>query len=96
MNIHIGNTGGKAVGNLTFDVQAGLLHFGSLEIMRERRDLALEMGCNGVGRGAEIRMQGTVDQGIGILGKNQAIVEVGVIEEKMVPARPLSLATDEV
>src|SRR5947207_13888713 len=41
------------------------------------------MGCNGVGWGAESRVQRTVDQGIGILGENQAIVEVGVIEEEM-------------
>src|SRR5205085_6174285 len=85
VNIHIGNTGGKAVRDLTLNVQASLLHFGSLEIVREGRNVACQMGCNCVRRRAEGGMQRTIDQRIRILGKDQVVVEIGVIQEKMRP-----------
>ena len=69
MNIDIGNTGGKAVGNLTFDVQAGLLHFGSLEIMRERRDLAWRWAVIVSGGVQKFVCKGQLTRGFGYSGK---------------------------
>lgn len=74
-------------------IDTGLLHPGSLEIVRKRRDIRL-LKLRQTGRQLAIRgIRRTVHQGIGILRKYLVIVKIIVVEKEKV-SRQAAVALD--
>ncbi len=89
MYVHVGNSHRSAMRHFAFNVEAGLLHPGCLEIVREGRDVRLFKLRQTRRQLAIRRSHRAIHQRVGILGKYLVIEKIVVVQKEEISSQPV-------